>query len=404
MKRLIYILISMIPFFTSCEKGEDFNYQMSNLNEQDVDSISLTANHDMMLNEKGNLLSLKLYLYKKIVKEDKTHYYTLLESRAPQKAIAYCYVGEDGQEKEISSPLIAGDMLNAGNYKVYAKVFGKKSNELPLLVRKPESLNFPERNIDIIFHVVEFGGLPVTEYRITAEFIKKKLDKANIAFRKISSTAPNAVDCKLNFIPVVNDEKGNLMEHPGCNFTFIPKEKIEDLDPTSKTVDYNSFIKKNRLFWGKGKVLNVWIVRTKKSVPTSAPGYIDQDLPELKGLKLKIADNSVELNPTDCGIVIEYNSFIKENLAMFLGKYLGLLPTSYSKNKVPAVDTDYCDDTFMYSSNDQSFEYKNDPKRNIGFTSDNIMDTKSTGTTVSLDQAKRINLILEHSPARKIWK
>lgn len=404
MKKIIYITAVLSLLLNACEKGEDFNYQLPGLQAGDVDSILLTANHDMMVAGSKNDLTLQLYLYTRIEKPDTILYYPLLNSRADSKAIRYFYTTSGGQETEIGSPVFNGAEIPEGELTFYAKVFGKKSNELKVNVRQPiPSASYPEKDIQVIFHIVEYGGLLVTDYKITPGFVMQKLQKANIAFRQMASIAPNAVDSKINFRAARENVNGNLLENPGWDSYTISQSLIETTATTGKPFDINTFITKNKLNWDNSKYLNIWIVRTQKSVPSPAPLYLTQATPGLEGLSLQIVQPPFSFQPTDCGIVIEYNQFIKEDLAYFLGQYLGLLPTAYKKNNIPATDTDYCNDTFMYSTNDENYEFKTDPKRNIGYLSDNIMDKKSTSTTISMDQLKRMLLILEYSPVRQSW-
>ncbi len=405
MKKIIYIIAMLSLLLNACEKGVDFNYQLPGLQAGDVDSILLTANHDMMVADTRNNLTLQLSLYTRVEKPDTVLYYPLLNSRADSKAIRYFYTTATGQETEISSNILNGAEILEGELTCYAKVFDQKSNPLKIKVRKALTpASYPERDIQVIFHVVEYGGLLVTDYKLTPEFVTQKLQKANIAFRQMASVAPNAVDSKINFVAARENVNGNLLENPGWDLYTIAQNTIEATATPNAPFDINTFISKNKLNWDYSKYLNIWIVRTNKSIPSPAPLYLTQSTSGLEGLSLQIVQPPYNFQPTDYGIVIEYNQFIKENLAYFLGQYLGLLPTAYSKNSVPATDTDYCDDTFMYSTNDENYEFKTDPQRNISYLSDNIMDKKSTSTTISMDQLKRMLLILEYSPVRQNWK
>ncbi|MEG2278110.1 MAG: hypothetical protein RSC80_09845, partial [Odoribacter sp.] len=405
MRKIIYTIALFCLFLAACEKSEDFHYKQSVIDAEAVDSILLKANHDMMVATPQNALTLTLSLYTRIDKPDTTLYYHLLNSRVKEGGIRYYYRTTAGEEKEFSGNLFYGLPSVSGEITLYAKVFDRKSNEVKVNVREAKTPDhYIERDIQVIFHVVEYGGLAETDYSLVPEFMLKKLKKANIAFRKTASLAPNATDVKLNFVPATKAPNGSVLQSPGWDLLTISESTVEETIAAGKTFDFNTFITKKKLAWDYTQYLNIWIVRTSKTIPSPSPCFITETTAGLNGLKLKVVAPPYSFLPTDYGIILEYNQFVKEDLAYYLGQYLGLLPTSYPKKKIPAVDTDYCEDTFMYSSNDDRYDFKTDPKRNITYPSDNIMDKKSTSTTITYDQLKRILLILENSPVRQNWQ
>lgn len=400
--------IGLLMSLCACEKGTDFDYRLASFTAADIDSICLRANHDRLILSTGNVLDLSLKLYKKQESGDGVSWMPLLGERLDPAQVKYFWRQGDGPEQEWKGPRFSLAGENTDEIVFYATVLGKKSNEVKVIPRLPLPV-VKERTIQLIFHVVEDGTLKETEFKLEPRHIQAKVEKAQLGFRKSVSTAPNAVDTKINFVLAENSPAGNRLENPGWDKLEIPAEYLDEyldkyLDDHSTTEVWesvNRFIETKSLLWNPKEYLNIWIVRTKKLETQVLPQYKKVGAEDLPGVALTELTDETEIPPTAWGLVIRYEDFVQNDLAYFLGGGFGLLKTSYPGSTEPEQDVDYCEDTFMYGEGSDAYPAKSDGNRGFSYMSDNIMDKSSASTVVSQDQFRRILFVLENCPVRQ---
>uniref|UniRef100_UPI0035A0205E hypothetical protein n=1 Tax=Prevotella heparinolytica TaxID=28113 RepID=UPI0035A0205E len=124
---------------------------------------------------------------------------------------------------------------------------------------------------------------------------------------------------------------------------------------------------------------------------------------------------------SDVGILINYMGFLnfnagdlnnKPELATVIGYYFGLQDMMVRGNKSNIVDgdTDYCEDTYMFTETDnfsvfkKSYSEDEDAVPSEYFTSFNIMEKYSRKNSITHDQAVRIRQFIERCPSRWSYK
>ena len=235
-----------------------------------------------------------------------------------------------------------------------------------------------------------------------------RVRKLNNAYSRLISTGAAATDSKIRFELATHTPQGRPLMVAGMNrMDFGAKElNTEDFVDFYQDgeFDWSAFFKFYEADWDPNKFLNIWILPTGKvKIPSYVPSVIQAGKAPLKGLKMNEVDEYYIPKLTECGIVINYSSFLNVKMNAVIGKFLGLLPTSNASGTVGG-DSDYCSDTFLYSKDESKEERKQGLNQPISFISDNIMDETTQDISVTNEQAERMNYILENVPTRRMWK
>lgn len=185
--------------------------------------------------------------------------------------------------------------------------------------------------------------------------------------------------------------------------------------------------------------MNIWIAKFTTSTSTTgattsyrmlAPTVIhsDYDLKSIPGLTMKHQDSFTLNDVKDClevGFMLNLNALLSPttvqgrnefSLATPIAEYFGILQTRCDKyNKLNADgDSDYCPDTYsfdygyypsVFKGNNLDGQPENDPTRPMEyFTSFNVLDMYSYKNSLSVDQVKRLRMVLERCPSRWAYK
>lgn len=387
----------------SCEK-EKFNYDMKMANAESIDTLIFAPSHYVLNADGISQVNFKL----DVVPKD-NEYGIIPLSRFNREDYQYLYIDENGKEIESKNDyLIFDHVTTKKTIKMFARMLGQETPKFDVEIRPVETKNIKQKSLTLIFHVFEYTGIKNTDSRIYPYHIYAKLNKLNDAFSHKISISGASVDTKVDFNLATETDKGMILSDVGINFLKLDGEYLEKSSMYSKYTDADEFnwmayMKDNRAFYDPEKYLNIWIIPVEKlTIPKYNPLVIREGVEPLKGLAMKNVSADYELKIEDIGIVMKYNDFISQDLNNIMGTYLGLLPT-VENNSLVDGDTDYCYDTFVYDSK-QTNERKLDLFKKFFFMSDNIMDVKTTGIAVSMEQTKRIHYVLDNCPGRGMWK
>ena len=259
------------------------------------------------------------------------------------------------------------------------------------------------------------------EYKKFIEELQKRLDHLNDIFNRRATSDPNGGNAKIIFKLAEYDPSGRLLLEKG-------KNKVELAEEMSKS-DYEDYIN-SKLIWDPARYLNVWLAKysTSSSVSNtysvSAPEVILEGYESIPGLKMQVVSDysasDVE-NYTDVGMMINIRDFFATDgksyfdLSLVFGLYYGLLYTDQDDNNTFVNgDNDYCPDTYsfdygfypsVFKGNNLDGQPENDPTRPLEyFTSFNVMDMYSYKNSLSIDQVKRLRMVLQQCPSRWAYK
>ena len=210
---------------------------------------------------------------------------------------------------------------------------------------------------------------------------------------------------------------------------------------SNKTKPYLSYIltKWKRLIWDPNKYLNIWLAKFTSS--TSATGtstsyqmwppmvmHPDYDLASIPGLDLEHKESFTLDDVEDCrevGFMVNLAALYTPtavqgsnefSLATPMAEYFGILQTRCDMYEYlnEDGDSDYCPDTYsfdygfypsVFKANNLDGQPENDPTRPLEyFTSFNVMDMYSYKNSLSIDQVKRLRMVLQQCPSRWAYK
>ncbi len=441
MKLNIFGLIIMgLPALWSCTP-DDETLIYNPVSAEDIKFIELRADHKMMIPDQKSRMEFRVIAFG--VKE---HMHLLHKTEAGE-IVYYETVRRDSFE--IPKDLIPEGLLNVydnsgkilenniftaegnetGTLKFYAKAGELKSNELeirmrPIPVEPREEYVFP-----VIFHLIELDPSISATYTVSERKLQSEIDKLNRIFNREMTTNPNGGNAGIRFELAKYDERGLLLREPGKNIHRIPLSET----PSNERAYHNYINTAQALKWDPNKYLNIWVARYattwssdgSKTYVAKKPNVILKGAEPIPGLinpkevetfsKKDIGDYS------DVGILINYMGFLnfnagdlnnKPELATVIGYYFGLQDMMVRGNKSNIVDgdTDYCEDTYMFTETDnfsvfkKSYSEDEDAVPSEYFTSFNIMEKYSRKNSITHDQAVRIRQFIERCPSRWSYK
>lgn len=460
MKYNFKLIFGLLLLFVSCKK-EYTEIQDMRINPEDITRIELRADSRQMLpngrakNEFSTLVyATKTILnYTKYTDENKNIFSKIdtlkNEYLVPNDQLPIDYVKVyDASGKVLENNIFStsNTALAGTNMKFYAKGGSVVSNELSIYIRPLEEEIYDEIVVPVIFHVILPPPTSGITYDISSEYLQSVLDNMNNIFNGKTTLDPNGGNAKVTFkLALYNPTGGRLME-PGKNVIMLTDVNMALLGTKENlTIAYNSLIANNKgtFVWDVTKYLNIWLTRFRTNVSSSGAGYSyvaeypkyftsdysTTSVPGLTGITTKdsyinsdIVDSGKATGGSlDAGILVNFKAFLVPqsqsvtnpfSFAVPLGLYYGLLPTASPKSSYPTTDPDYCDDTDIYYASSNPSVYKSnasyaDRPENIPlnyFTSFNVMDVNTRGTSISVDQAKRIRSVMERAPNRWAYK
>lgn len=466
MKKFYFIyLLSLVLLHVSCEK-ESFDYQQASVGPDRIDTLIFNPSHYVLNTDGVSTLNLKLLPSYWGNSEKGYTAPIALSCFKPSDYAYYYEKEDGSEVKLESDRLTFEPGTPSGKIKVFARMFGQDTRKLEVELRPGWGENVKEKVIPVVFHIFQYTGSKNTDFVIDPIHIDEKMRKLNNAFSRLVSTGAASTDTKIRFQLAERNQHGRVMAKPGINQIKFGSEKLnpEDFgrfydksaqfdwkafstefsgfyDEVNNAFDWNTFFREfnefydeNHIFdwnaflnkfdefrtdsevfnwnnflaayeadWNTDEFLNIWILPVGDvKVPPFLPTVITAGKTPLKGLEMKEVAADYTPVVSECGVVINYSSFVSSELNAVIGKFLGLLPTNNAT--VMDGDSDYCSDTFLYPKKEDTQETKNAVNKPIRFTSDNIMDGKTQNIAVTNEQAARMHYVLENVPSRKMWK
>jgi hypothetical protein len=254
--------------------------------------------------------------------------------------------------------------------------------------------------IPTIIHVVHHGEPVGIGSNITQEQIMSQFDVLNEDFRRLGggfNDHPSGADINIEFVPVLVDPQGKILEEPGVDRIF-GYSAYYDYDRTEYELKPNTQ-------WDPDRYFNIWVVKFGGSFS----GYLGYaQFPSLSGLEGLPDDNS---GSTD-GVVIGYQYFGRTGnvVAPFdkgrtttheVGHWLGLRHIWGDGDC--SVD-DYCADTPNADGPNRSCDFRDSCPEEGADMVENYMDysTDACMNIFTNDQKFRIRTVMEVSPRRNI--
>lgn len=428
MKAILYV--SILCLLASCSVDNDFPYDNA-VTAGNVKLIKLRADHSTLLPdgkatmkfyaEAYNILEFPNYtpeyvdgipVYNQSVVRDTSliptdqlpdGLFRLLDENGKEYP-SFCYSTTNTELKSIRFHLEAGEL---------------SSQELEIKIRPLPTKEYTEIKIPVVFHVLNLakkaGVAPIT---ITSETVYKNIKRLNDVFNGVVTTDPNGGNAKISFLPAEYDNRGLEMATPGIHNIEIPATEVLESDE-----DYEAYVlaKKTNLIYNYKNFLNIWLINNPNGSSTivRSPNVIDSKEHLIAGLPAKELPEAYPENATDVGFFISMSYFLNPmqssdyyEISTTMAQYLGLLTSqvmeSAGMSNMVNGDTDYCADT-QYWWNDNGSVFKNNAKDDITnatlyFTSYHVMDRYSYKNSLTCDQIDRIHKVLEHCPARWMYK
>jgi hypothetical protein len=425
---LLILSLSLLVGSTSCDKEDDFEYDIHVPDKTDVDSIWFSPNQTSLIDDGISQLGFNLKLFS-IVEEEVTNRFTgeketkevlypIDLSDVPGGEIKYFYQEEGKDPIQLEENyFIPNGKIDNSKVKVYAEIFDTKTKEYEVTLRSglEDSDFYKEKHIPVVFHVVEYSGKKNTEFKLGPEHINAKIKRLNDLFSRKLNVSPNGVDTRIRFVAATHSANGAKLDNPGMHVYNIGAETVEaSIDPSVvddyyvqngpwKDFNFTKYLEEKSLVWDHKKYLNIWILPTKEYISNRFGPTVTQTGHPLAGLYMQELDgDKANYKVAELGILNAYDRFANGALETDMGKYLGLLQT-YGYGTVTR-DVDYCDDTFVFNLFGTRGVEKYDPLKDIYFKLNNIMDGTFTATTITKDQAERLHHVLNYSPTRMMWK
>ncbi len=290
--------------------------------------------------------------------------------------------------------------------------------------------------IPVIFHILQtkediesYGG-PYSDEKITLH-----LSKLNNLFAGTTSVNPVGVNTHIRFEMARYTPEGQKMLTPG-----IERLTIQELNAADTINGFADFLTARHLLWPPERYMNIWLISDRKNKVNDFantisadcyPHYVYPGTPadnRPEGIAWQEISPGTTFGPQNAGVIYKlqeldvvsrefsdksYLASVNNELAYYIGCYLGLFTTCTFSTGTPGIDVelkpDYCDDTMNYWGTDfmnRTFNtswYKQ--AQGCYFRSENIMDDP-TGLhiSVSKNQCERIRWVLENCPERAAWK
>lgn len=417
-----FIILLAVSALIACSPDEYVAFDNENPNPKTIDSIHLMLNHSKLIAD-GKA---ELELYPKMFDNRD---FKILDTRVKEEWIEYISdTNIDFKRRfSVSDVSLIGKTVTV---KMQIKGTNIQSNPVSFEIVAPLDEKFQEEiTIPVIFHIIQtvediesYGG----EY--SQDRIEKHLTKINHLFAGTSSKNAVGVNTHIKFQLAEYDNNGNKMLNHGIN-----RHKIQDFDKALAKNNFADFLKSQNLIWSPDKYLNIWLISDRKEqvfdfantyAKNCRPLYVYPNTPieqRPQGVKWQTLPNNKVFQPKEIGIIYRlqdldlidrkinnasgFDSGANE-LAHYIGSYLGLLPTFVLNTSV--VGNDYCDDTINYWGSIGSPRKNTTWYKEMGdfyFRSENIMDDP-TGLhiSVSKNQCERMRWVLNNCPERAAWK
>lgn len=420
LKYLGYILVIQ-ALFAACSPDDYTYHDNSIIDVSAIDCVVLQPNHVMVLADGHACLD----LYPRMFTKDKD---SIPDSRVTEDMLEYTSSSGMALTRyfKTSDASLVGKTLD-----VQVKIKGTDvvSNSATFRVVAPlEDKYTSEITIPVVFHIVQtakeiesYGG------KYDSDLIAMHLKKLNNLFGGVVSENPVGVNTHIRFELALYTPYGQKMNEPGVN-RYTP-QAIDIAD------NYAGFLEKASLIWPGDKYMNVWLISDLKDdikdfandiTDNCGPVYVYAGTPEdgrPEGIKWVEYAEGTTFAPKEIGILYKLQELDNPNrkfannmnkssmneLAYYVGRYLGLFPTySYGTKSV----TDYCEDTQDYSGEQGAISEKNGWNASLYkhangcyFRAENIADDpRGLHIAVSKEQCKRMRWVLENSPQRAAWK
>ena len=426
------VLLLLMVWFCACspENTEIFDLSSS---VDDIKLIKLRADHKMLLPDGIAQMEFHVLAYGaqefttyEIEEVEGQDQYVIGTSRDTfeiplDRLPEGCIKVYDDAGREVKDMIYSTTDRNKREITFYAKAGNVQSNSLTIQIRDLPEMDYEEIVVPVIFHVMVPPPSIGPAYSVSSEELQKRLDHLNDIFNRRATSDPNGGNAKIIFKLAEYDPSGRLLLEKG-------KNKVELAEEMSKS-DYEDYIN-SKLIWDPARYLNVWLAKysTSSSVSNtysvSAPEVILEGYESIPGLKMQVVSDysasDVE-NYTDVGMMINIRDFFATDgksyfdLSLVFGLYYGLLYTDQDDNNTFVNgDNDYCPDTYsfdygfypsVFKANNLDGQPENDPTRPLEyFTSFNVMDMYSYKNSLSIDQVKRLRMVLQQCPSRWAYK
>ena len=452
MIRYIIVFLIAILFFSSCEKEESVILDL-NISPDEISRIELRADHKTLVPNGVSRMGFHAFVYgkRKIMSYGrdgvtKEFYGKEIEEEflVPNDQLPADYIKVYDQNGKVvennyysTTTDVPGTVMQ-----FYAKGGNLESNRLDITIRELPDESYEEIVIPVVFHVLVPPATAAPTYDISVKYLEEQLQRVSDAFNRKITTDPNAGNAKIVFKLATHDPNGLKMQEPGKNIENITAADFTAMGTSStKTTQYMAYIlsKAKRIIWDPNKYMNIWIAKFTTSTSTTgattsyrmlAPTVIhsDYDLKSIPGLTMKHQDSFTLNDVKDClevGFMLNLNALLSPttvqgrnefSLATPIAEYFGILQTRCDKyNKLNADgDSDYCPDTYsfdygyypsVFKGNNLDGQPENDPTRPMEyFTYFIVLDMYSYKNSLSVDQVKRLRMVLERCPSRWAYK
>lgn len=420
MKKSIFKYIAVILGLQSmmaCTPDDYTFYDNETIDVSTIGRVELVPNHHLVLADGHAQLDLRPMVFTK-------DSFQIPDQRVNEKWLEYESAGGTSISRYFSTTDqgLVGKTLTT---RVKIKGTDIVSEPIEFQVVAPLDKKYePEITIPIVFHIVQtneeiesFGGI------YSDERIGQLLMRLNNVFGGLGARNPVGVNAHIQFRFAEYDPSGKKMVSPGIN-----RLTVNEIESKNNYID---FLVTQHLDWPGEKYLNIWLIsdREKKirnfgsSISALCqPGYVipavKSDIPG--GLRLKEYTEGTEFSVKESGIIYRLQELDEINrtivipdegtndLIQYIGRYLGLMPTSTFFAAMGT--TDYCEDTHFYFLYDlkknkliNTGMYKNE--NGFYFRGENIMDdVTALHSCVSKNQCERIHWVLNNCPDRMVWK
>ena len=452
MKYIYYSILVAMLIFVSCQK-EDYEILDLRISPDDISRIELKADHKTLVPNGINAMGFHTQVYaKKTVmsygRDDETREFYAKETeeeflvpndQIPEGLIKY--YDQDGNVLENGS-YKTNDAAPGTTLQFYAKCGNLESNKLNVTIREIPDESYEEIVIPVVFHILLPPATQEAEVNITTKYLEEQLQRVSDAFNRKITTDPNAGNAKIVFKLAEYDNSGNKMMEKGKHMHNISSSDYRNMGTSyNKRSRYLDYIvdEWRDLIWDPNRYLNIWLAKFNLYTSTHGSGtsysilpptvmHPDYDKSSVPGIDFDYAEKFTIRELEDCrevGIMVNTNALLAPStvqgsndfsLATPIAAYLGLLQTycpEYDELNSDG-DNDYCPDTYSYDygfyrtvfkGNNLDGQPEDEPSRPMEyFTSFNVMDIYSYKNSLSVDQVKRIRMVLKQCPSRWAYK
>lgn len=301
----------------------------------------------------------------------------------------------------------------------YARGNNVTSNTLQIKRRElPDPEKYEEIVFPVIFHLLipPYSSRPA--YSISVEKLQEKLDRVNNIFNGLISKNPNGGNARIKFRLAEYDQEGKLLQEKGKNV-------INLTSALANQTAYEKYINTPGCIWDPERYLNIFVAKYSDSWTSTGaytyvatpPNVIKTGETPILGMETAKEVEKFTIGDVksykDVAIMLNFEGVLNINsnekndateLATILGYYLGLKTMQYASGSLVDGDTDYCQDTYVYSLTNNNAIYKTEYFDGKYYTSFNIMEAKSRKNSITVDQAARIREVVEKCPSRWSYK